>query len=306
MKIVPILSLALLILSCSSGSERTGTGNADGKGPRLLVVVAHPDDESGMAATIFRLTHGEDGVADYALVTNGEGGYKYSSLGNIIYGKELTDEKVGRRELPAIRKNELVEGGNIIGLRRYFFLDQQDHRYTLDVDSTLGEVWDVEWTTSRLAEIMRAGAYDYVFGLLPTPGTHGHHKGATILALRAAMRLPAATRPVVLGVSTASEGDSVEPFTGLPGYPETTISSGLPSFEFDRRATFGFRNRLDYRIVVNWLIAAHKSQGTMQLAVNRSDREEFWWFDGNDRSRFEQTEQMFRRLARPMFKELTY
>lgn len=303
---LPLLA-SLLLLSCSSTSlERTGTGNADGAGPRVLIVTAHPDDESGMAATIFKLTHAHDGVADLALVTNGEGGYKYSSLGNIIYGLELTDERVGRANLPEIRKNELVEGGNVIGLRRYFFLEQQDHRYTLDVDSTLTEVWNTARTTDRLVEIMRKGSYDYVFGLLPTPGTHGHHKGATILALRAAARLAPSERPVVLGVSTSSEGDSVERFTGLPGYPETTISSGLPSFEFDRRASFGYKNRLDYQIVVNWLIAEHKSQGTMQLGVNGGDREEFWWFDANDRAKFDRTTAMFRELAGSMFEELEY
>ncbi len=302
-----LLFFTLLSLSCSATrSDRTGTGNAEGDGPRLLIVTAHPDDESGMAATIFKLTHAHDAVADLALVTNGEGGYKYSSLGNIIYGLELTDERVGRKELPAIRKNELVEGGNIIGLRHYFFLEQQDHRYTLDVDSTFSEVWDTARVTDRLVEIMQEGSYDYVFGLLPTPGTHGHHKGATILALRAAARLAPSKRPVVLGVSVSSEGDSVEPFTGLPGYPMTTISSGLPSFEFDRRASFGYKNRLDYQMVVNWLIAAHKSQGTMQLGMNRGDREEFWWFDVNDRTEFDRTTALFRQLASPMFEELEY
>ncbi len=43
----------------------------------------------------------------------------------------------------------------------------------------------------------------------------------------------------------------------------------------DRTVKFGFRNALDYQIIVNWVIAAHKSQGVFQLDVNRADREEF-------------------------------
>ena len=307
-----IISLLLLfsLLSFPSCRSIDGDRGEDANGvegaPRILIVIAHPDDESGMAATIYRVTKGEGGVADLALVTNGEGGYKYSTLGNVYYGVELTDEETGRKLLPEIRKKELKAGGEIIGIRDYYFFDQQDHMYTLNVDSTFGYVWDTAAVTSRLVRIMREGSYDYVFTLLPTPGTHGHHKGATILALRAASQLPAATRPVVLGVSTASEGDSVEPFRGLDGYPITAISGGLPSFEFDRTAGFGFRNNLNYKIVVNWLIAEHKSQGTMQLGVNRGDREEFWWYDMNDRSRFEATRRMFMGLAEPMFAPVSY
>ncbi len=296
MRIVfPFLLLATLSLSALAQSP-----------PNVLIVIAHPDDESGMAATVWKITHALQGNVDLALVTNAEGGYKYSSLGNIIYGHELTDEDTGRAYLPAIRKKELMAGGEIIGIRNYFFLDQQDHMYTLNVDSTFGYVWDTALVGKRLTEIMEQGAYDYVFCLLPTPGTHGHHKGATIMALEAAGRIPKANRPVVLGVSVSEKGDSVEPFKGLSGYPTTTISTGLPSFHFDRTASFGFRNQLNYKIIVNWLIAEHKSQGTMQLAMNRGDLEEFWWFDMNDRAGFDETTGLFRRLAEPFFEELEY
>ena len=274
--------------------------------PNVLIITAHPDDESGMAATVWKITHALKGNVDLALITNGEGGYKYSSLANIIYGHELTDEDTGRALLPAIRKKELMAGGEIIGLRNYFFLDQQDHKYTLNVDSTFSYVWDTAFVAKRLARIMEQGEYDYVFCLLPTPGTHGHHKGATIMALEAVSRMEGKNRPVVLGVSTSTEGDSVEVFKGLPGYPRTTISTGLPSFEFDRRSPFGYKNQLNYKIIVNWLIAEHKSQGTMQLGVNGGDFEEFWWFDLNDRKRFEETEELFRKLAESFFEELEY
>lgn len=294
-------TLLLLLLTCATVALR-----ADTTSPRVLIVTAHPDDETTMAATVWKITHALGGVVDLALVTNGEGGYKYSSLGNIIYGHELTDEDTGRALLPAIRKRELMAGGEIIGLRNYFFLDQRDHLFTLNVDSTVGYVWDTAYVARRLTEIMRDGDYDYIFALLPTPETHGHHKGATIVALEAAARLAPAERPAVLGVSTSDSGDAVTPFRGLDGYARTAIAGGLPSFQFDRRATFGFKDQLTYSIIVNWLIAEHKSQGTMQLGVNRGDYEEFWWFDMNDRERFGETTTLFRRLAEPFFEELEY
>lgn len=275
--------------------------------PKVLIVTAHPDDESGMAATVWKITHDLKGVVDLALVTNAEGGYKYSSLGNEIYGHELTDEDTGRALLPAIRKKELMAGGDIIGIRNYFFFDEQDHKYTLNVDSTFGYVWDTAATARRLTTIMQNGGYDYVFCLLPTEGTHGHHKGATILALHVAGRIPEETRPVVLGVSVSEKTDSVpETFSGLPGYPVTNISSGRASFSFDRTQKFGYKDRLDYKIIVNWLIAEHKSQGTMQLAMNRGDFENFWWFDVNPSSRKKATKQFFARLAEPFFPKLEY
>ena len=38
---------------------------------------------------------------------------------------------------------------------------------------------------------------------------------------------------------------------------------------FDKSIKFGYKNALSYKIIVNWEIAEHKSQGTMQLAMAR-------------------------------------
>jgi LmbE family N-acetylglucosaminyl deacetylase len=282
-----------VLLLCAGAA----TAQQSGDDPvSVLIVTAHPDDESGMAATVYKITHFLGGTVDLALVTNGEGGYKYSSLAESIYGLELTDEQVGRQYLPAIRKRELMAGGEIIGLRNYFFLDQQDHKYTLNVDSVLNYVWDVPFVTSRLKNIMTDGDYDYVFVFLPVPSTHGHHKAASILALRAAAEVDAPQRPIVLGVTTAGASDTVEAFTELDGYPITRVKAGTPSFAFDRSQKFGFRNRLDYKIIVNWLIAEHKSQGTMRPVVDGNDLEQFWYFDMNDPARKAEVQQLFDRL----------
>lgn len=89
-------------------------------GPKILVVTAHPDDETAMAATIYKVTHELNGVVDQCVITNGEGGYKYSTLAEAYYNLELTDEKIGRENLPRIRKQELINAGKIIGTNNIF------------------------------------------------------------------------------------------------------------------------------------------------------------------------------------------
>jgi LmbE family N-acetylglucosaminyl deacetylase len=276
--------------------------------PRVLIVTAHPDDESTFAATIYKITHDLKGKVDMAIITNGEGGYKYSTLAESIYGVELTDEKVGREYLPSIRKREMLAAGKIIGVRNIYFLDQFDKEYTLNVDSVLKYQWDVGYVKTRLGEILQRGNYDYIFGLLPAPGTHGAHKSATILALEAVNSLDRSRRPVVLGGTTSTGGETrTDTFSVLPGYPITSIRSGAPSFSFDRSQKFGFRDRLDYRIVINWLIAEHKSQGTMQMGVSTgAEKENFWYFDINDPAKMPATQALFDKLAVNTYKQRQY
>ena len=71
-----------------------------------------------------------------------------------------------------------------------------------------------------------------------------------------------------------------------------------PSFLLrdDRTRKFGYNDRLDYRILVNWVIAEHKSQGTMQLLMNRGEVECFWYFDANGDAGKEWVVELFDRL----------
>jgi LmbE family N-acetylglucosaminyl deacetylase len=293
----PVLLSSVILLVASLAIPSASLHAQTDSGPRVLIVTAHPDDEVSFTVTIYKITHDLKGTADLALITNAEGGYKYSTLGEQIYGLKLTDEKIGRQYLPAIRKKELMAAGHIIGIRNYFFLDQKDHKYTLNVDSTLRYVWDVPLVKKRLHEIMTAGDYDYVFVLLPTEQTHGHHKGATILALETAKELPAAVRPVVLGGATSQISDTAPRlFTGLKGYAVTNVASGASSVSVDRSKKFGYNNALDYSIIVNWLIAEYKTQGTTQISVNRGGLENYWYFDINDPAKLAPTREMFERL----------
>lgn len=246
--------------------------------PKVLLITAHPDDDALFSATIFKTTKLLNGKVDLALMTNGEGGYTYSTLGNYIYNKELDKEEIGRQYLPGIRKQELMAGGEIVGIRNYFFFDQPDFYYTEDVEETLDK-WNVDWVHERLVQILADGDYDFIFLMLPYEQFHGHHKASAVLGLEALQALPRDERPIVLQgfIRRGADSEGVS-FTQMEGYPATKVMEG-EVFEFDRSQTFGVNDRLNYNIISNWVIAEHKSQGTMQLLMQSSESviEQYWY-----------------------------
>lgn len=262
--------------------------------PKILLVTAHPDDDVLFSSTVWKTTKLLGGTVDLALMTNGEGGYRYSTLGNFVYGLELDNEEVGRAYLPGIRKKELMAGGDIMGIRNYFFFDQPDFYYTLDVEESLDK-WDTEPILDRLEKVFINGEYDFLFILLPFDSFHGHHKAASVLALQAIERLPESERPNALHtfVRRGSEDAGVE-FTELVGYPNTKAMEGK-IFEFDRNQTFGFKDRLNYNIISNWVAAEHKSQGTMQLLMQNATGiiEQYWYLEMNGESGLQKTTTYF-------------
>lgn len=243
--------------------------------PKVLLVTAHPDDDALFSATVFKTTHLLDGVVDLALMTNGEGGYKYSTLGNFIYDRELDKEEVGRAYLPGIRKRELMAGGKIVGLRNYFFFDQVDKEYSKDIANPISR-WDTKMINRRLQKILKKHQYDFVFTMTPSEDTHAHHKASAILALRAVKKLSKDERPTVLATDITSTLTDSTDYNQLQGYPISKLADGASPLQFDRRQTFGHDERLNYKIIANWVIAEHKSQGTMQLLMGRGNVEQYW------------------------------
>lgn len=262
--------------------------------PKILLITAHPDDDALFSATVFKTTKLLGGTVDLALMTNGEGGYKYSTLGNYIYGLELDKEEVGRAYLPGIRKKELMAGGDIVGIRNYYFFDKKDFYYTLDVQETM-EKWETETVVKKLTEIMEEGKYDFVFLMLPFKEFHGHHKASAVLGLEALSRLPEGDRPIAFeSMTRRGDNNPGEGFTVLEGYPKTKIMDGV-KFEFDRNQKFGFNDQLDYNMVANWVIAEHKSQGTMQQAMTRPEGsvEQYWYVELNGTEGIEKARKFF-------------
>ena len=124
--------------------------------PKVLLVVAHPDDEYYFAGTVYRLAQELNGTVDQVVITNGEAGYKYSALAEKIYGVKLTDEATGRRQLPAIRRRETLAAGKILGIRHHYFFNERDHRFTLAADETLTGVWNCDTVRQRLRALLTA------------------------------------------------------------------------------------------------------------------------------------------------------
>ena len=213
------------------------------------------------------------------VITNGEAGFHYAQLAEKFYGVPLANERDGRARLPEIRKEETRRAGRILGIRNHYFLDERDNRFGLDAGEALGHVWNRVRIVESLTARLRAESYDFVFVLLPREDTHGHHKAAAVLALEAVSRLRLERRPIVLGAEPARPTEAASEFRGLSGFPATQTVSGAPVFSFDRTRTFGQGGALSYEIVVNWVIAEHKSQGLFQGDYGRHSVERFWLFD---------------------------
>jgi len=139
----------------------------------IMGVFAHPDDETGMAATLARYALGQTSVVANVYCTRGEGG------GNMVGTQSGA-------ALGALREAELRDCLAVLGVRYGYFLDQLDWAYTESVAATL-EKWGKEQTLERLVRFVRALRPEIMVTMnpAPTPGQHGHHQAAALLATEA-------------------------------------------------------------------------------------------------------------------------
>ncbi len=271
------------------------------QGPRVLVVTAHPDDETMFPATLFKITHELKGTVDLALITDASGGYN-GLVASSYYGLELTDSATGRIHLPLLRKKELLCSGEIIGVRNFFFFDQMDDFYQLDPKPFFeGKRWDMSYCEKKLDKILAEGNYDYVFCLIPSIEQHAHHKTASILALRAVSRINTGKKPIILGGRSLNKNYTYA-FSELEGFAETKILEKAPVFYFDRSFGFGENQKHSYMIVADWVKACHKSQsGDMNSSMHKGDLETFWYFKSNGIENVEKTNQFFEKIRNSGF-----
>jgi LmbE family N-acetylglucosaminyl deacetylase len=138
----------------------------------LLIVTAHPDDESMMGATMARYADAGKTVA-LVVCTHGEGG------GNGT-GKESGPS------LGVVREAELRRCVAILGVRHLYFLNQLDWAYTESVQATL-QKWGHEESLRRLVRLVRILRPEVICTMNPAPvgGQHGHHQAAGRLATEA-------------------------------------------------------------------------------------------------------------------------
>ena len=265
------------LLAMAGGALMAQNAAAQPAHGKLLIVAAHPDDEYAFAAATYRLVREAGWVADQVVITNGEAGYRYSALAEAFYGVPLTPTAEGRARLAEIRKKETANAGKILGIRHHYFLDQKDLGFDTDASTADSSNWDRPYLRKFLADLLNREQYDAVFTLLPTASTHGHHRAATLLALEAVDHV-AGVRPIVFGVDAGGKDEAPLTFAGLPGEPLTRTVSEAPALVIDRDVSFGYRDALSYRIVVDWLIAEHKTQGLFQSDYDQHRFERFWLF----------------------------
>jgi LmbE family N-acetylglucosaminyl deacetylase len=139
----------------------------------ILAVFAHPDDETGVAATLAYYAQARNAVVANVYCTRGEGG------GNMV------GTQAGAA-LGALREIELRDCLAVLGVRYCYFLDRLDWAYTESVAATL-EKWNHEQTLEKLVRLVRALRPDVIVTMnpAPTPGQHGHHQAAGVLATEA-------------------------------------------------------------------------------------------------------------------------
>lgn len=282
--------------SVTSIDQKQTTVRADAPAPRILAVVAHPDDEYHFAVTLFKVTRELGGIADQVIITDGAGGHRYSRIAEHLYGVPLHSD--GLRE---IRRAETAVSGHVLGIRQHFFLDQPDTGFTLNITDAIQD-WDHFSVTERLDHLLDTGNYDFVLLLLPSDDTHGHHKATALLALEAIERLPIHERPVVLAAEAGQEGQLVPVYSQLRGQLSTRASERV--FFVARNQPHPEDEALSYQIIANWVITAHKSQGLFQMEAGRHDIERFWVLEAGHPHSIQKTEALFARLepasARPV------
>ncbi len=266
---------------------------------KVLLVVAHPDDESECAAVLYRITHELGGAVDQVVVTNGEAGTQYSALAQAYYGLSLSEEANGRKRLARLRRKEVLRAGQILGIRHNYFFDQKDTGYTFDPLEGF-HAWNIELVQQQLFTLLKGHRYDLVVVLLPSADTHGHHQTVAQITLETVARLERGDRPAVLGARTVtSETEHPESFSELEGFPLTRTTSSQPAWTFDRRTPLKCHRALDYSIVVNWVIAEHKSQGIFQMEYGRRTQEHFWLFKASGPSGAARWRNFLQRVAEP-------
>jgi len=300
----PILRyIIFLIFCCLSINSNAQINN---KGPHVLVVIAHPDDESVFSVTLYKIAKEHHGIIDLFVITDGEAGYKYATLAESYYGVALTDQKIGRSELPRIRKRELKNAGHVLGVAHYYFMNQEDSHYGLDEHDPLDTSWDVKAVNKKLDKLLANNNYDLVFCLLPEPSTHGAHKAASLLVLNAIAEMPANKRPLILGAVTRDKTDSVTVFSQYKDYDITQTVTDKPLFSVDRTACFSYRNKVNYKVIADWELAEHKSQGFTQMSMNDGDVEEFWYFKLNGTAGTVKCDSLFKLLSLVPYTQKTY
>lgn len=151
----------------------------------VLVVFPHPDDEAfGVSGTI--ATHVKNGTpVTYACLTLGEMG---RNMGNPPF--------TNRENLPKIRKKELMEAAQALGI--------QDLRMLGFRDKTI-EFEDEEKMTNTITALIEELNPSLIISFYPGYSVHPDHDATGAAVVRAVAKLPAAARPTLHCVAFSND-----------------------------------------------------------------------------------------------------
>ncbi|UJR13538.1 hypothetical protein I4U23_000552 [Adineta vaga] len=271
----------------------------------VLVIIAHPDDETLFSGFLHALTHKLNATVDLVCITNGEGGFQHSAPSESIYGNlQLSNETIARQHLPRIRKQELFASGKILGIRKLFFYDQLDLEYDRNVDNVLLYQWDKEWIIQSLERTIQIGngqyGYDLMLIMLPNTQSHGHHTASGLLALETIKRLQEKKSttmkiPIVIGGSEFV-------LTDQPIYSLNHLAEISGEFRFNRKWKLSKSSDIpDYNMILLWICSEHKSQGGLipeTLNILSRENEQYFYFTLNHNSQsFQTIDTLFKRLV---------
>ncbi|WP_462411331.1 bacillithiol biosynthesis deacetylase BshB2 [Neobacillus sp. Marseille-QA0830] len=151
----------------------------------VLVVFPHPDDEAfGVSGTI--ATHVKNGTpVTYACLTLGE-------MGRNLGYPPFTN----RENLPKIRREELKNAANALGIQDLRMLGYRDKTVEFEDDEKLA---------NRMLEIIEEVNPSLIITFYPGYSVHPDHDATGAAVIRAVAKLPAAARPTLHCVAFSND-----------------------------------------------------------------------------------------------------
>ena len=197
---------------------------ADQSPPRLLVVVAHPDDETFGCGSILRRAADEGMVTAVLCATRGEA------------GESAIDVAPG--ELASVREAETRAAGEVLGVSQIEFLDFQDSGMSGPAGQATLVAAPINEVAQQIRERVAAFRPDVVVTLDAGDGhrDHAHIRDATLAAVDSADWKVARVYLQCLPQSLmrrwvdymAANDPSWEHLTGeMPGTPDESITAAL-------------------------------------------------------------------------------
>ena len=196
---------------------------------RMLVVVAHPDDESFGCGSILALAAANGVDTTVCCATRGEAG--------------SPDPDRGKAALAAVREGELRAAAELLGVGRVVVLDFEDSGITGEVDERALVATPLDRVAAAIAGVIDDVRPDLVVTLDASDGhrDHVHIRDTTLLAVERAawmadrVYLACLARALMqewVGHLTAADPDSEYLELGRLGTPDEDITTVMDTSEF--------------------------------------------------------------------------